>query len=888
MERARVAVMDESMDISEQVVGVRLEMTLCRDEDMVGKMSLMHGGPLENMECHGDVDLATSGAESATVVALSSRPARVALPVQTSAVRRVLTKARPDHDSFETSAVLDHSIKLNIATYRVSAAIDGTTGFSPAGAASIGLVELLQTPELNQVSTFYGSVRSKTGTIAVANARLVAVLAGGEEREITSIAAGSSTTNADDAERQVAAREHMLGMATEHMELRTKWVPYPTMPDLFKQLAYVPGGVANSGMDFVANFLGPVRNLSWVAVNGLLEHGVSAALDFDVERRSLFLAETKEPGLTAATHARELASGLSAIASLMTSYRADGRSIVDNSNCAQAILSEHWTLPGRGLAPLVSGDCDNSATEVSALTARVLEASDEDAEAHPWVAAARNVLRPHYVPCLTVLMAHAAEATGVAGTTVPAGHAIVLFVPTADYVRAVVKGLPVALQFRRHQQNLQEAEQTDSDAPPAIVLDKADEDLLPVLTEAVHSSFYSPAELQRLPEKERVLFRSFEFMNAGFSSLDDRSSDMRRAVLRPCAVEGTSPVDGALYPVDDEELESAYTKIQIQKEAFSKLGTRHPGRGIATMHVSHDKAFDRREQVTTHQFYGAFVELTSSLSTPTWTSPVLREHGMAFHQVVLGSTDAAVASGDAPMHAGVAPKDLFERRYGAVPTAVADARRAELVDYGATRALDSVVPPRYDGPSKSSFVLNALQAAGAKSSEEQLGRLQHVLDERAARHGAVSSHRVSCCISANTFVLTPHGVEAFCASVADCDAVVGGSVQMFKERSFAATSAVSGEFVPAMCATVVLYMEITQELDVLPTASPQEQGHKEGEKQQNAKQGEGNAPVPPEEEGEEGEEGEEEEGEEEEGEEGEEEDEEEEEEEDEEESKAGV
>ena len=487
---------------------------------------------------------------------------------------------------------------------------------------------------------------------------------------------------------------------------------YKYSPTLTKCVAKVPCGINDTGYALVHDVLEMRMPYSWPTMNSLFKNAIEVELEFIPEDIATFLGETKAPGLKAAAHARSLGAALSMIASLLVSYRADGRTRVTAAGAQEATAAESWCMRPGG--PDELNDCDGGGILTTAIVSAVGKAPPEVLTQHEFLNAVKNIAFPYYTPGVTVLGASGAEASS-GGHTGPvqqlAGHAATLLVPTLHLLRAAEKGGLGTVG-----------------SAPVLEASKREE------VAAARLADCFPAEvLATLPEEERGPLERWS------------TARVHATELVTYGVEGTTPASPILYATGKAAAESAANAIK-DLAALAKAAP-NVGRSIKILHVGGS------EVGNPHKFYHDLVEFNTPRSHPLWSGENARETGAATTQWVLAKPANRVSGTISA--AGATPRDLVTEEYAAVPLVVANGETAKILDYASFEAAADVMPPRPAG-----MRLDAHQVDQLQRSLASLAALDDALNTDA--DGGASGHTVAYILAYNTLVNNSAAIDHFC------------------------------------------------------------------------------------------------------------------------------
>lgn len=597
----------------------------------------------------------------------------------------------------ETDAGIEMDVrsKLNICSQRVGAAINGTLVDTHAGAGAVYLQNVLRDRGVHtQVPCTYGVLASHACTVAMSQTRVI---------DDKGVEVDVKFTVDDGREKDLAKAQTLIEEWAQTAWDMRQDVVYKLSPALTKSVAKVAVGVDDAGYDLVHNVIDQVFPFSAASLNSVLEHTIGFELAFDDDDVKNFLSATKHPGVEAAKWVQTVATACSLSACYFVAYRADGRTVMGSTG-SKFTPTESWLrTPMR--TPLEANDCDGSGLLVTSMLQAAIESPDM--EEFPYLRAVKNAVHPYYTFGIAVLAATSAEASSGGGDTV-AGHALALMVPTLSFLDGAHR-----------------AEQQVASAEDAHNTREARFDA--IFTNEVLASL-TPEEVSKLKNGE----------------LND--------VLKPFAIEGTTPSTPLLYDEDAERRARQTSEAAKDTKVFSRLSP-NIARSVKSLHVGGAKASNP------HRFYHDFVDLSLHPSHPLYGDYGLRSMDKAASQWTF-----ARPSRGKPTEAGCSPRQLFSKDYFLVPMQKVNNTAGSILDFAAHVSKNDVIPPR-PGP----MVLSKAQSENLRSSMASLRNLAANLNS-----GETNAHGVSYTLSYSTLVSNPSAVENMCNNFAA--KAVGGVV----------------------------------------------------------------------------------------------------------------
>jgi hypothetical protein len=675
--------------------GFKLVFDASASQPNYERLFLASGGPINTAAAVANADFSVTGSGASVSLRLARHSCnRVEIDLPKSLTGSVA----------DGKIKLNNRTKLNYSTQRVGCAINGTLVDTHAGSGSVYLANFLRAGNHIQAPAVYGTLASHACTFGMSNARVVD--SSDEPVDVEFV------ENENLAKALAGAEKVVETWAGSAWKRRTAIV-YDLSPALTKSVAKVPVGVNDKGYDLVHNVIDREFPFSIQALNGLFEHAVGIELEYNDDDIKQMIDATAKPGMRAAVWAQTVAAACSTAVCYLVAYRADGRTVMRATGSGFE-STESW-LRTAMRTPCEANDCDGSALLVMAMLQSAVDASPEDLDAYPYVRAIKNVVYPYYTFTISVVGATSAEASSGGGSAERvAGHALVLMIPTINFMVALDKG---ASEYTVG------GEKVSSDAE--------------ALKEARYNAVFTESVLSSLPEEEAQILRSKNL--GGWEQAWQ---------LQPYAVEGTTPASPVLYmdPSDlkTEQLESS----QNDKKAFAALAP-HVGRSLKILHVAGKGGV--------HGFYHDFVDVMVHPAHPFFSDPAVRALGQGASQFTLAHTNSVSVQ-----KAGCSPENLVKGNYILVPLYSVDASDGSLLDTAAEATRADVIPPR-----AGSMVLSEYQSEGLKNSIMLLEKLDAKLSKQ-----ETPGHCVAYIFAYSTLVNNPLAVEHFCQQ-AEQNAVAG-------------------------------------------------------------------------------------------------------------------
>jgi hypothetical protein len=661
------------------------------------------GGQINAAAIPWQTDFSTSGGSAAAFCELRREGVKEVLVLVEAGE---LADAGADADGVPVVEV-HPDFRVNISTSRLGPAINGTLVASVSGQGSVPLRALLDN-EHAQAGLEYKSWLAHGATVCMSGARVVRVLPGGERLPLQVRYRDDPEADAREARLENAAVKLLNEYVHASFALREQ-VVYGPSPNLTKSVFKTTVGVAGEGYALVHDFVQDAKSpLSLKALDALFAAAIASDCCQDEDDIADFKANAASPGLKAAREARTVASACSLIATYLTSYRSDGRNKVGPAGTTFE-EAESW-LHELPRSPISADDCDGSARCALGALRTAMEITEEQAAEYPFLGAVKNVVAAYYEPALVVLGATAAEATSADSShSAIAGHAIAMLLPKVSLLKALARASGKKIGSTD--------EVLMSPEKAANVEDKR-----------FGALFSAKGDL---PDEEQKMLASWNV-----------ASKHAGLELEPLAIEGTTPASPVLH-ASGAEAKRAKEQAERDDEAFKKLSP-NSFRSIKRLHVL------GKGEGHTHRFYSAFVEATFARDCPLYSSPALREEGVAASQFVFAQ------NGDAVSVAGSSPRQLVEGDYCLLPLISLPTAPAKVIDESSDFARRNVVAPRERGPLR----LDAVQSARLKQSVQHLGALHASMNEK-----KTGGHPIAYNVALSTLVFNPTSVAAFCSIV---------------------------------------------------------------------------------------------------------------------------
>mgnify|MGYP001351902921 CR=1 FL=1 len=682
--------------ITQNVYFLRFDATQSQPEH--GKLFLTLGGNLNVAADDAATDFALTHSTHAEYAILDrNHPTRMQIQLPSKLV-----------DVREGKLFMNSRTKLNIASQRIGAAINGTLVDTRSGAGSVYLSTFLKQGGVHYLQPLtYGASAAHTSIIGASNISIVDF--DDNPVDVTFV------TNQDQQAKLDAAENEVDQWAHAAWNLRTKHLVYQLSPALTKTVGKAPVGVNDKGYDLVHNIIDQEFPFGKHVLNQLLEKAAGMELEYDAQQIDKFLNATAKPGLKAAVWMQTVASSVSTVANYLVAYRSDG-CVLQGATGAMFGAIESW-LRAALRTPISSNDCDGTAMLSIGMLQAALDSTEEDRMQYPYIRAARNVLHPYYTVGIAVVGATSAEASAGGGTKeTVAGHALALVMDTSS----LLNGLHTAA-----------AQHTVGGKP---IADNPEE-----VRFARHDAIFSPEVLAELPIEER------ELLAKGPESLRGDSKVARTiAALQPHAIEGTTPASSVLYVADSEKRAVAIRDAEFDNKAFA-LAAPNVGRSFKVLHAGPNSK-------NPHQFYHDIVDFTLHAKHPLYTNATIRALGKGASQYVFVKPSATRPLSDA----GASPVELAMREFVIVPLYEINTAVGNTLDFAGEVAKADVIPPR-----KGPYPLTRNQSRDLKRSISALEDLDNKLPKE-----PVPGHCVAYMLAYSTLVNNPTAVEHFCERIA--------------------------------------------------------------------------------------------------------------------------
>ena len=709
-----------------------LEFDATQAEPALESLFLAKGGTLAGAAARGETEFAVSGSANAVVRKLSDQyGTTVRIPLPDAAA--TISSEKP------LTLDMDNRAKLMVSGYRTGAAINGTMVNTMAGQGAIYLANMLRVSAGSAtVPLTYANWLAHTAVVAATNVRITDQH--GRRYAVNFV-------EQPDRDKVLAHAEQLVGKWAEGawaMRTADDGLKYKYSPTLTKCVAKVPCGVNDTGYLLVHDVLEMKMPYSWATLNSMFSNAVQVELEFIPEDIATFLGETKIPGLKAASHARSLGASLSMLASLLISYRADGRTRLGADGNQISDAAESWLAVAGG--PADGNDCDGGALLTQAMVNTIARAPAEVLEQYEYLRAVKNIAVPYYTAGVTVLGASGAEASGGGNATTAeqqlAGHAATLLVPTLSLLRALEKG-------------------GEGHVGGAAVIESAKRE---AVANARFSACFPSEVIATLPEEEQGALGRWS------------TAKVHATELVAYGVEGTTPASPILYATGKAAVDSASNATK-DLAAFAKASP-NVGRSIKILHVG------GADSGNPHKFYHDFVEFDVARTHPLWTHQAVRDEGVASTQFVFAKAPNRITNTISA--AGVSPREVVTEEYTAVPLVVTNDNNARILDYASEYAAQDIMPPRSPG-----MRLDGYQRDQLQKSLESLAALDDALNSADASDG----HTVAYILAYNTLINNPGSVEHFCNQLKSV--AVSGTVDALDVDGMALThdGAEAGKFV---------------------------------------------------------------------------------------------
>jgi hypothetical protein len=667
-----------------------------------------NGGQLDSMAVRWQTDVSLSGSKEAQTMHLDNNiTCKVSIPVD-----------KENYEFLEKNGVsIPSNLRVNLATQRLSAAINGTLVTSLSGEGTAFLYHALMSGAHHQIGMTYKTYEAFSGTFAISNARLVTV-----DDE-----SGKETRHRPTFKKMTDDQRKMLEAAAAITEQYVKVgygvrqaVKYEPSPMLHKTVFSEIVGINGRGYTPLHAIMDREMFTSLETLNALYEAAVACDCCQDKTDIQNFLSATDRQGVMAAMEARTVASATSLIVNVLMSYRADGRNVVTPTGAGFAGV-ENWNnaVPR---SCIESNDCDGLALLAVAMIRTAVNMTPEQTQdpRYRYLKAVRNAVFPHYQLALSVIGATAAEANSAdASHAQVAGHAITVLVPTVSFLRALSKTTDKTV---------------GADGPLLYAPENRD-----MVENFRFAALYPSKVVSELPSNEQALLASWSSAKHEFTQ------------LQAYAIEGTTPASPIMYMPNPDRRSKATKDAEKDRKVFS-MAAPNVFRSVKVLHVGGSAAG------STHSFYSELVELTFPPDHPLITDGNLRAVNAASPQYVLTPD----TEGEAMTRAGVTPQDMVVEEYGAFPLIHLNSAASHALDVAVKLAKMDVMPPRPKKP----LQLSDFQTKTLDESMKHLAELEGMLTERTKTAEITDNHHCVAYICAfNTLVHNPVGVKQFVNSL---------------------------------------------------------------------------------------------------------------------------
>lgn len=647
---------------------------------------------------------------------------------------------------------LRSEMRMNVATSRIGAAINGTLVSSVSGQGSEHLYRLLAPMKGGkghaQVGLVYAAWMAHAANVGMSNMRVVCSHEEGGQEQTCKV----RFVRRPEETRQVraSAGQWLERYAQKAWAVRQVLV-YPPSPTLTKAVFKEPVGINGRGYSLLHDALVRAAPLSLAALESLYKAALASTFGGNDEKQREFNTLTGTPGMGAAKEAARVATATSIAVSHMVAYRADGRNFV-SARGADFAPAESWLhQPQR--SPIEANDCDGSALLAVGMLRAVREMKPAELELHPTLCSVRNAIHPYYEVGIAVVGASSAEASsvpagddGAKGThdAAVAGHAIAIMVPTLGMLRSLAKATG---------KKLGRTEQLIMGAESAAAVENARFD-----------AFFPSSVVETLPVSDKAL------LEKGWKHARDDEESFT-TILPVLGIEGTTPAHATLYETNPQQRAKDENGARNDDKAFAKVAP-NVFRSVKQMHVLGGASG------STHRFYRDIVEVTFARDFPLYQNKAVRNLSAAATQYVF----ARETPGDAVRVAGASPRDLHKNEYILVPLIQLNAEVANELDEASKDAMKDVMPPRPHGPMQ----LTVFQTKAYKQSIEALQELRAKFDGAKTEGGVEGAHEVTYQVAYSTLVHNPAAVKHFCSVLGS--AAVTCSVDVSPLADFATCS----------------------------------------------------------------------------------------------------
>ncbi len=706
------------------------------------------GGAINAAATRWHTDFALTGSEASVHSPLLRHELReVRIPIPESEI--ILPESEEDPDDLRVH--LRSEMRLNVATSRIGAAINGTLVSSVSGQGSEHLKKLLDPMKGGgghaQIGLVYAAWMAHAANVGMSNMRVVCADDGGAEQ---SCAVRFVRRSEETRQLRASAGQWLERYAQKAWAVRQVLV-YPPAPTLTKAVFKEQVGINGRGYSLLHDALVRKAPLSLAALESLYKAALDSTFGGEsVETKKGFDTRTEQPGLVAAKQAKRVATATSIAVSHMVAYRADGRNFV-SARGADFAPAESWLhQPQR--SPIEANDCDGSALLAVGMLRAVREADPEELSQYPTLCSVRNAVHPYYQVGIAVVGATSAEASSVpTGDGVEekhdaavAGHAIAVMVPTLGMLRSLAKA--TGKKLGRSEQLIMSEESAAA------------------VEEARFGAFFPEPVIATLQSEDRALLQE------GWEKARDAEENITTA-LCVLGIEGTTPAHATLYQPDPQLRAKDEHDARNDDKAFAKVAP-NVFRSVKQMHVLGGSSG------STHRFYRDIVEVTFARDFPLYTDKSVRNLSAAATQYVF----ARETPGDAVRVAGASPRDLHKNEYILVPLIQLNAAVATELDEASEEAMKDVMPPRPRGPME----LTAFQTKAHTQSTTALAELGRKFDGASTGSDREGAHAVTYQVAYSTLVHNPAAVKHFCNVLGSV--AVAGSVTMMPLDDFAVAS----------------------------------------------------------------------------------------------------
>jgi len=663
-----------------------------------------NGGQLDSMAVRWKTDVSLSGSKQSQIMHLDN--------TVTCKVSVSIDKENYEFLKKKNSVSIPSNLRVNLATQRLAAAINGTLVTSLSGEGTAFLYHVLMSGSHYQIGMIYKTYEAFSSTFGISNARLV-----------TDDENGKETRYRPKFKKMTEEQRKMLEAAAAITEQYVKVgygvrqaVKYEPSPMLHKTVFSEIVGINGRGYTPLHAIMDREMFTSLETLNALYEAAVACDCCQDKTDIQNFLSATDRPGVMAAMEARTVASATSLIVNVLMSYRADGRNVVTPTGAGFAgVENWNWAVPR---SCIESNDCDGLALLAVAMIRTAVNMTPEQIQdpKYRYLKAVRNAVFPHYQLALSVIGATAAEANSAdASHAQVAGHAITVLVPTMSFLRALGKTIDKTV---------------GADGPLLYAPENRN-----MVENFRFAALYPAKVVEELPSNEQTLLGSWSSAKHEFTQ------------LQAYAIEGTTPASPILYMPNPDRRSKATKDAQNDKKVFS-MAAPNVFRSVKVLHVGGSAAG------STHSFYSELVELTFPPDHPLITDGNLRAVNAASPQYVLTpDTD-----GEAMTRAGVTPQAIVVEEYGAFPLIHLNSAASHALDVAIKLAKMDVMPPRPKGP----LQLTDFQTKTLDETMKHLAELESMLAERTKTAELTEGHHCVAYICAfNTLVHNPVGVKQF-------------------------------------------------------------------------------------------------------------------------------